>query len=275
MVTDCAIFEPWLQRWALVPDGEPVITPGSRLLPVRFGDTPAMLKVALDTDEQFGNRLMTWWDGEGAARVLAHHEEGLLLERAMGRRSLMHMALNGEDDEATQIMCTTLSRLHAPRPTPPPPLVELAPWFASLRVAAAEHGGTYALSLQTAEALLADPQDVVVLHGDMHHDNVLDFAAHGWLAIDPKRARGERGYDYANLICNPDLATAGDSQRLRRQVEVIVEASGLDRRRLLQWVLAFAGLSAAWFLEDDAQQQAAEQLQVAQIAACLLDDWED
>jgi len=41
---------------------------------------------------------------------------------------------------------------------------------------------------------------------------------------------------------------------------------------LLQWVLAFAGLSAAWFLEDDAQQQAAEQLQVGQIAACLLDD---
>jgi len=271
-VTDCAIFESWLQRWALVPDGEPIITPGSRLLPVRFGDTPAMLKVALDTDEQFGNRLMSWWDGEGAARVLAHHEEGLLLERAMGRRSLMHMALNGEDDEATQIMCTTLARLHAPRPTPPPPLVELAPWFASLRVAAAEHGGTFALSLQTAEALLADPQDVVVLHGDMHHDNVLDFAAHGWLAIDPKRVRGERGYDYANLICNPDLPTAGDSQRLRRQVEVIVEASGLDRRRLLQWVLAFAGLSAAWFLEDDAQQQAAEQLQVAQIAACLLDD---
>jgi len=106
-VTDCAIFEPWLQRWALVPDGEPIITPGSRLLPVRFGDTPAMLKVALDTDEQFGNRLMTWWDGEGAAQVLAHHEEGLLLERAMGRRSLMHMALNGEDDEATQIMCTS------------------------------------------------------------------------------------------------------------------------------------------------------------------------
>jgi streptomycin 6-kinase len=39
---------------------------------------------------------------------------------------------------------------------------------------------------------------------------------------------------------------------------------------LLQWVLAFAGLSAAWFLEDD-QQQAAGQLKVAHIAACMLD----
>ncbi len=265
------IFEPWLKRWALVPDGAPIITPGSRLLPVRLNDRPAMLKVALDVDEKYGNRLMTWWDGDGAAQVLAHHEDGLLLERAMGSRSLMHMAMNGEDDEASRILCSALARLHAPRETPPPPLVELGPWFASLRIATAQHGGLYALSLQTAENLLANPQDVVVLHGDMHHDNVLDFGERGWLAIDPKRVRGERGFDYANLMCNPDLPTATDPARFRRQLDVIVEAAGLDHRRLLQWVLAFAGLSAAWFLEDDALEQASGQLKVAQIAASMLD----
>lgn len=137
-------------------------------------------------------------------------------------------------------------------------------------MAAAQEGGLYALSLQTAEALLADPQEEVVLHGDMHHDNVLDFGARGWLAIDPKRVRGERGFDYANLICNPDLPSAGDPERLQRQVEVIAEAAGLDRRRLLQWVLAFAGLSAAWFLEDGLQKRASGQLKVAQIAAGML-----
>jgi streptomycin 6-kinase len=270
-VTVADIFEPWLRRWALVPDGAPIITPGSRLLPVRLNDRPAMLKVALDVDEKYGNRLMTWWDGDGAAQVLAHHEDGLLLERAMGSRSLMHMAMNGEDDEASRILCSALARLHAPRETPPPPLVELGPWFASLRIATAQHGGLYALSLQTAENLLANPQDVVVLHGDMHHDNVLDFGERGWLAIDPKRVRGERGFDYANLMCNPDLPTATDPARFRRQLDVIVEGAGLDHRRLLLWVLAFAGLSAAWFLEDDALEQASGQLKVAQIAASMLD----
>ncbi|WP_242208636.1 MULTISPECIES: aminoglycoside phosphotransferase family protein [unclassified Pseudomonas] len=270
-MTVADIFEAWLKRWALVPDGAPIITPGSRLLPVRLNDTPAMLKVALDVDEKYGNRLMTWWDGNGAAQVLAHHEDGLLMDRAMGSRSLMHMAMNGEDDEASRILCSALARLHAPRETPPPPLVELGPWFASLRIAAAQHGGLYALCLQTAETLLADPREVVVLHGDMHHDNVLDFQSRGWLAIDPKRVRGERGFDYANLICNPDLPTATDPQRFRRQLAVIVEAAGLERRRLLQWVLAFACLSAAWFLEDDALEQASGQLKVAQIAASMLD----
>ena len=32
------------------------------------------------------------------------------------------------------------------------------------------------------------------------------------------------------------------------QVEVV---AGLERRQLLQWIIAWCGLSAAWFLEDD------------------------
>lgn len=269
-MSESSTFDPWLQRWALVPDGEPIFTPGSHLLPVRRGDVPAMLKIAVDAEEKFGNLLMTWWDGDGSARVYAHHGDGLLLERAMGKRSLMHMALNGQDDEASRILCTTLAHLHAPRPTPPPPLVPLKPWFASLRQAASQKGADYSLSLATAEALLADPQDEVVLHGDMHHHNVLDFGPRGWLAIDPKRVIGERGFDYANLICNPDLPTATDPRRFQRQIEVVAEAAGLERRRLLQWVLAFAGLSAAWFLEDDDLAAAESQLQVAKLAAFSL-----
>jgi len=269
-VADHDLFTPWLERWALTPDGEPIMTPGSHLLPVRQGAAPAMLKIAVDDEERYGNLLMIWWNGEGAARVLAHHDEGLLLERAMGPLSLMHMALNGEDDEATRILCRALARLHAPRPTPPPSLVELEPWFASLRTAAARYGGPYSNCLQTARTLLADPHDVVVLHGDMHHDNVLDFGPRGWLAIDPKRVRGERGYDYANLICNPQLPTATDPERFARQVDVICDAANIERERLLQWVQAFAGLSAAWFMEDDEQEAATGQLKVAALAASAL-----
>jgi streptomycin 6-kinase len=270
-VAEVDLFDSWLKRWALVSDGEPIITPGSRLLPVRQGDVPAMLKIAVDTEEKFGNLLMTWWDGDGAARVYAHHGDGLLMERAMGRRSLMHMALSGQDDDASCILCAALARLHAPRGTALPPLVPLTRWFASLRVAAVQQGGAFSLSLASAEALLATPQDEVVLHGDMHHDNVLDFGARGWLAIDPKRVSGERGFDYANLICNPDLPTATDPRRFDRQLAVVAQAADLDPRRLLQWVLAFAGLSAAWFLEDGDSLAAQGQLEVAKLAASRLE----
>ena len=41
---------------------------------------------------------MAWWNGDGAARVLAHDEHALLLERATGTVSLVDMARNGGDD---------------------------------------------------------------------------------------------------------------------------------------------------------------------------------
>jgi len=66
------MFSDYLERWGLTPDGDPIVTHTSRLLPVRQGGVPAMLKVALHAEEKRGNLLMTWWNGQGAAPVLAH-----------------------------------------------------------------------------------------------------------------------------------------------------------------------------------------------------------
>jgi streptomycin 6-kinase len=43
------------------------------------------------------------------------------------------------------------------------------------------------------------------LHGDLHHENVLDFGERRWLAIDPHGLHGERFFDFANIFTNPDL----------------------------------------------------------------------
>ena len=70
------MFDEYLARWALTPDGDPIVTPFSRLLPVRRHGAPAMLKIALEAEEKLGSRLMVWWDGQGAARVLAQVGHG-------------------------------------------------------------------------------------------------------------------------------------------------------------------------------------------------------
>jgi len=90
-----AMFTEYLARWQLTPDGDPIVTRSSRLLPVRRHGVPAMLKVAMEAEEKFGGLLMSWWNGEGAARVLAQHGDALLLERAMGGRSLANFAKQG------------------------------------------------------------------------------------------------------------------------------------------------------------------------------------
>jgi streptomycin 6-kinase len=272
-------FKACIARWGLVPDGAPIVTDGARLLPVRWHSEPAMLKIAISAEEKFGGLLMAWWDGDGAARVLAAADDAILLERAQGHRSLADYARQGRDDEATAILCDVVAKLHMPRPQPLPELIPLSTWFRELAPAAsthggATHGGLLARCSAEADRLLADPRQIVVLHGDMHHDNVLDFGARGWLAIDPKRLIGERGFDYANIFNNPDLSdpsrpVATLPGRFERRLEIVVAQSGLDRRRLLQWIIAWSGLSAAWSLADG--NDAAFNFRIAEQAIAALE----
>ncbi|SFH28190.1 streptomycin 6-kinase [Nitrosospira sp. Nsp14] len=273
------MFYEYLERWGLEPDGDPIITRGSRLLPVRADGAPAMLKVAMDAQEKFGGLLLRWWDGKGAARVFAHDGDALLLERAEGPSSLVEMAKDmapgGRDDDASRLICQVVAELHTPRPGGRPhldtaDLVPLAQWFRELEPAAARHGGILTECAAAAHELLAAQQDIVPLHGDIHHGNILDFGPRGWLAIDPKGLIGERGFDYANLFCNPEAEIAAAPGRLARQVDVVAEAAGLERRRLLKWIMAYAGLSAAWFLGDGEWEPAKTPLAVAELAAAEL-----
>lgn len=134
------MFDHYLKRWNLTPEGDAIITPGSDLLPVRWDGQPAMLKIAREPEEKLGGELMTWWAGKGAARVFFHDGDAVVMERATGPGSLMHMALNGQDDEASRIACATVALLHAPRPSPPAGLHSLgsgsAPCGSPLRVKA-------------------------------------------------------------------------------------------------------------------------------------------
>jgi len=263
-----AVFAPYLTRWGLVPDGAPIVTHSSRLLPVRHRGRPAMLKVAMEAEERAAAQVMIWWAGEGAARVYAHEGDALVLERAMRPRSLAAMARTGADDEASRILCAAVARLHARTEAPPPGLVPLEQWFVPLLEAGTRDGGVIAAAESAARALLAAPQERVVLHGDLHHENVLDGGPRGWLAIDPKRLEGERGFDFANIFRDPDAAVATAPGRLARQLAVISEAAGLEPRRLLQWTLAFAGLSACWIIADGDEPRL--DLDVATIAAAEL-----
>lgn len=258
------MFDKYLARWQLTPEGQPIITPTSRLLPVRAGDVSAMLKIAVHEEEQRGNVLMSWWASRGAAPVLAQEANALLMERAQGGVDLADMARDGRDDDASRIMCAVLDELHAPRERPLPDLVPLAQWFEPLRAAAHSHDGNFRVLARAASKLLANPREIAVVHGDMHHGNVLKFGARGWLAIDPKGLLGERYFDYANILCNPDHELASAPGRLGKQLNVIADAARLDAARLSMWSLAWAGLSAAFSLQDGDSPEAA--LAIAELA---------
>lgn len=262
------LFDKYITQWHLTPDGAPIVTPSSQLLPVYYQNQPAMLKITTCDEERLGSRLMIWWHGNGAAPVFEYDDNTLLLMRAQGKRSLTEMVDNGHDDEASRIICDVIMQLHKPRPNPPSTLVPLNRWFRSLEPAALQYGGILQVAAQTAKTLLSNPQNISVLHGDIHHGNILDFESNGWLAIDPKGLIGEHYFDFANLFCNPNYRIATQPKRLMQQVSVVADTANLDKQRLLQWILAYAGLSAAWSHEEHKSPDLA--LAVAEIAAAKL-----
>lgn len=234
-----------MERWGLVADGTAFRTHASTLVPVRRGAVPAMLKLAHSLEEARGGRLMQWWGGQGAAAVLARHGPALLLARATGG-TLVEVA----DEVATPVLVEVAGRLRAAGVGAVPRLVPLRRWFRALGPAGARHGGVLAAADRLVEALLGEPCEVGVLHGDLHHGNVLDFGTAGWRAIDPKGLWGERGFEFATLFRNPDAGRALAPGRLEWEVGRVAGLAGLEEGRLLAWVAVVAALSAAWTLSD-------------------------
>lgn len=252
------------RSWNLQADGDSFATNSSLLQPVRYEGIPAMLKLPLVDEERRASSLMVYWAGNGAVKVLQHTSDALLMERATGIRSLGKMALDGKDAEASKIICAVAAKLHTATFLPTLQLIPLSIWFKSLSTSSTQLGGIFSQCADIANILLTDPINEVVLHGDIHHGNILDMDGKDWLAIDPKALYGERGFDFANIFCNPDMTVAIQPGRLSKQIAVVSAAAGLDSRRLLQWIIAWSGLSASWMLEE--RKPIDKQLRLIEIA---------
>jgi streptomycin 6-kinase len=246
-------LEPYLMRWRLEPDGAAIETPSSWLLPVHRDRCAAMLKVLKPScDERNAAGLLRYLSGDGAVRLYEADEDALLLERANGSRSLVTMAISGRDAQAAEILAETVAKLHARRNCRLlPELTPLKQQFSPLYA----HAGMMPLLSRcaaVARGLLATERELVPLHGDLHHENVLDGGQRGWLAIDPKALFGERTYEVANLLCNPSAHADIVHQpgRMRWLAELYAARLRLDLQRVLAFALAHAGLSASWDVDD-------------------------
>ena len=97
--------------------------------------------------------------------------------------------------------------------------------------------------------LLISTDGVVVLHGDLHHYNILSAQRAEWLAIDPKGLAGDRCFDVCQFFKNPKPVPLEVN---RRRLDIFCAELGLDRQRIMDWCLVHAVLDACWEFEDGA-----------------------
>lgn len=194
-------------------------------------------------------RALKAFRGEGVVRLLEHDDDALVLERVLPGTPLVSVA---DDDEATQIAAGVMRRLWRPAPAGFPTVADWGEGFARHR--AAHDGGSGPLDpslFERAERLFgelcASQAAPVLLHGDLHHFNVLRGA--DWVAIDPKGVVGEPCYEPGALLRNPypDLPSRA---RTARRLDVLASELAFDRGRLRDWAFAQAVLSAVWHVED-------------------------
>jgi streptomycin 6-kinase len=245
-----------MRRWDLVADGRVVETASGCVAFVRRGADRLVLKViGAASDEMQALPAYAHFGGHGAVKLLAQAGRALLLERIEPGDALTRRVLDGDDDGATAILCDVMDAVHRAGP-PTAGLVTIEDWgtdFARYRRAS---GPLPAALVDRAAALYHDlcgsqgPR--VVLHGDLHHDNILLDARRGWLAIDPKGVVGERAYEAGALLRNPteDAARFATPAIIERRVRILCERLALDRARVLGWCFSQAVLSAVWAALD-------------------------
>jgi streptomycin 6-kinase len=101
--------------------------------------------------------------------------------------------------------------------------------------------------------LASEPSDELLLHGDLHHYNVLSGRGGRWVAIDPHGVIGERAWECAPFLFNHLVQhPRTDWGRIvRRRADQLAEELELPRERVYAWSAVRSIQSAWWSLRDD------------------------
>lgn len=247
-------LDTYIKKWALSAPFFLTETNTSRLYKVVYDDQPAVIKLLNDIgvkDETKGAIALRHFNGSGAVKLLECHERAHLLEFA-GDKTLAELVTQGQDEQATGVIASVLNTLHQNRNQVPDDLTPLRERFNSLfERARIDSDDVYKRAAAVAEKLLDTETDKVVLHGDMHHENILE-SDRGWLAIDPKGLYGERTFDACNVLQNPlNARCVTDEGRYLNTIDILSGKMNLDRQRLLSFSFAFSCLSASWSVDDN------------------------
>ncbi|HHT9168475.1 TPA: aminoglycoside phosphotransferase family protein [Legionella pneumophila] len=199
--------------------------------------------------------------GFGVVKVLKESEGMLLIERAISGTSLKSY-FPKQDNDAIQITCDCLKRLHQA----PIPHAHVFPQIKEWLIALDKDLNIPAHYLHQArqlrDDLLATPSESVLLHGDLHHDNMLQNGD-GWIVIDPKGVIGEPAYELAAFIRNPIpelLAQKNAANIISQRIARFAAILELPEQRILDWCFVQAVLAWVWAIEDSCDESYFKQL---------------
>lgn len=250
---------------------------GSTVALAEWDGTPVVLKVSATGEARRREAAaLRAWNGQGAARLLAADDHGaLLIEFVADARTVAEAAT--DDDASTALIGRAIAAIQQHPGTSAPvgstgltPVSSALPDIASLSdvlraaprpqfahegslAGVPEAGALIDQANETLARLTSTTVNRVVLHGDLHHTNVLVTADGEPVVIDPHGWIGDPCLEPASLLANPRDLIAGEPDLLAltlRRVEILCGLTGLDPARVLDWALVAGIVAEVWALED-------------------------
>jgi streptomycin 6-kinase len=221
----------------------------------RHGDPVVLKVVKVPGDEWRCGEVVSAFRGRGMVRALEHVDGAALFERIVPGAELVELTRCGHDDDATVVLADVIAAMSPG--AAPAWCATVADWgrafgryvecgdtqipLGAVRRAGAVFGELCETQAQTR-----------LLHGDLHHYNILDGGTRGWVSIDPKGVIGEVEYELGAALRNPVECPEilGNPATIEKRIDVMASRLGLDADRVLRWAYAQAVLSAIWLVED-------------------------
>lgn len=244
-----------VEAWEIEPGEHFASGDASLALAVRRADgSEAVLKVGFPHREsEHEADALAVWDGDGAVRLLERDDRrgALLVERCRPGTPLSGTSAG----TALGVLIALLPRLWKPAGEPIHTLADEAAWWITYLPDEWERSGR-ACERTLVDAAIGNLRELaptqgenVLLHQDLHADNVLAAEREPWLAIDPKPLRGEREFAVAPIVRSFEL---GHGRRdVLHRFDRLTSELGLDRERARGWTI---GQTMAWAFDSSYSQ---------------------
>ncbi len=247
----------YLKLWSLSNPKPLAQTYTGHLYIVNSTFGPAILKLFTDIgikDESKGSEFLRACAGNGAVHLFKFDQRAQLME-LLDEPNLYTYSAIGEEHKATQVFVNIIHSIHSVKNYNKNKLKPLKYLFNIFKRISPPDGlkNSFFKAENIAKELLKTQTDEVLLHGDLHHENVMKNSNDQFVCFDPKGFYGDPSYELATTLKNPwDYPEVSQNMDIFKQrVNTFSTDLNLPISRIIGFSYVHACMSLAWSIEDN------------------------
>jgi streptomycin 6-kinase len=198
---------------------------------------------------------LEYYDGKGSVRLIVFDEfhHAMLLESIIPGTPLKTL-FPERDEQAVEVAVQEIKKLHTQPLATSHNFPTMPEWLSLFDTLELPHElkKPVAIAREIANKLHATQKNQYLLHGDLHHENILRSSDNSWKAIDPKGVVGELAYEVGAFMCNPGelMMQSKVKDIIAHRLDGFSKLLDIDRVRLANACYVRVMLSVCWTVQD-------------------------